>query len=74
MRSSKYSVNDSDDLVSRFDAPTCSGDNIMTFLSMRTKLLLRTRMFGSTLIKQFGKAGSLKLLTVTCQRVPKLKN
>ena len=28
MRSSKYSVNENDDLVSGFDASTCVGDNV----------------------------------------------
>ena len=41
----------------------------ITFLRTRTELLLRNRMFGSTLIELLGNWGSLKLLTVTYQRI-----
>ena len=57
MRSSADYVSGNDDLVSGFDANTCSGENIYDILITRTELLL------------FGNGGSLKFLTVTCHRI-----
>ena len=73
MRSGTYSVNENDYLISGFDASTCSGENIYEILRIRTKILLRTILFGSTLIKIFGKIGTLKPLTVSIQRIQLLK-
>ena len=58
MRSSTYSVNkNDDDLVSRFSAFTCSGDSVYDIIDNDEKLLLRIRIFGPILIKQFCKGG-----------------
>ena len=42
---------------------------LMTSSRMRAKLLLSIQLFGSTPIKQFGKVGSLKFLTVNHGRI-----
>ena len=62
------------DLVSRFDASTCSGDNFMIFLRMSKKSLLKVQLFGWTLIKPFGKEVPLKFLSLICQRMPNIWN
>ena len=58
MRSNKVSVNENGDSVSGFDSCTCSGDNFYEILKMRTKLLLKNQLFGSTLIQRIVKEGS----------------
>ena len=58
MRSTTGAVYENDDLVSGFDASTCSGDHFMTFLRMRNKLLLNIQLFGSTVIKNLGRKGN----------------
>ena len=70
MRSNRDSVNYNDDLVSGLMRPLFQVTIFLTFLIMRKQLLLRIRFFGSTLIKLFGKSGSIKFLTVTSQRIP----
>ena len=74
MRSNKDSVNYNDDLVSGLMRPLFQVTIFLTFLIMRKQLLLRIRFFGSTLIKLFGKSGSIKFLTVTSQRIPIIWN
>ena len=46
MGSNTGSVYENDDLVSGFDASTCSGDNFYEIFEMRTKLLLKIQFFG----------------------------
>ena len=42
----------------------------MAFFRMRTELLLRIKIFGSTPIKKFGRGDKLKFLTVILHRIP----
>ena len=46
-----------DSLVSEFYASNVSGDNAYNILGMRTELLPRIQLFGSSLIKKFGREG-----------------
>ena len=57
MRSSMDSVNGNEYMVSEFDASTSSGDNFMTFLRTRTKLLMGIQFFESTLINKLVRKG-----------------
>ena len=68
--SSTDTVNDKENLVSGIDASTCAGDNAYEILITRTELLTRIKCFGSTIINQFGKGGSLKFLTVNYHMIP----
>ena len=50
------SLNDNDDdLVSGFDGSTFSGDSVYDIFEDEGKITTEGRIFGSTLIKQFGK-------------------
>ena len=73
MGSSTYSVNYNNDLVSGFDASTCSGDNVYEHFENEDKLItedfnvwVNTNFFLNT--------GSLKFLTLTCKSIPIIKN
>ena len=70
MRSSTDSVNDNDNLVSGFDASTLQVTMFMTLLEIRIVLLIMIQLFGSTLIENYGKGGSLNFLTVICHSIP----
>ena len=45
-RASSEYLNEKDDLVSEFDASTCSGDNFRIFLRMWKKSLPKVKLFG----------------------------
>ena len=74
MRSSAYSVNVNDNLVSGFDASTLQVTMFMTLLEIKTLLLVMIQLFGSTPIEIYGKGGSLYFLTVICHSIPMIKN
>ena len=49
-RPSSEDINYNDDYVGEFDASICSGENLMIFLRIRKKSLLKIQLFGSTVI------------------------
>ena len=67
------SVNDNDNSVGEFDSSIFQEKTLMIFLRMRKKSLLKIQLFGSTLVKTFGRLGSLKPLSVICHRIPIIK-
>ena len=70
MRSSTYSLNENyGDLVSGFDESTCSGDSFYEFFENEDKIITEYLNVWVNTNKKFGKGGSLKFLTVTCQSI-----
>ena len=46
----------------------------VTYLRTRMRLLLKILLFGSTVIKKFGRGRSIKLLSENCHTIPIIKN
>ena len=64
MRSNKRSLYGYDDLVSGFDAPTCSYDNFYDIFENEDETITEDSIVWVNTNECFGKEGSLKLFTV----------
>ena len=60
--------------LDEFDASTYLGDSFYDVFIKRKKSLLKVQLFGWTLIKPFGKEGSLKYLSLIFQSKPNILN
>ena len=67
-------VNANDYLVSGFDASTCSGDNLYDIFDNEDEMITVDLNVWVNNNDCFGKGVSLKFLTVTCHRIPIIKN
>ena len=65
MRSSTYSINDNNDVVTGFDASTFPGDNFYDIFNNEDEIITKDSIVWINTNKKIGKGGSLKLLTVT---------
>ena len=73
-RPSSESVNDNDDYIGGFDASTCSVDNLYDIFESEEEIITEDSLFWVNTKFFFGKVGSLKSLSVICQRIQIIKN